>query len=149
MELSFALVNASNVRQMMKDLLAFLQSCEPEFKADAASNIVIAAERCSKTVMLLTLVLFLSSTLSSTQEYCALLYGTFECTLHYSRAPVLTIADMPSVNVGFSTLSLKCLLSYAISSAPPSHITGFHSLYVLYTPYYRVFLLAKVIIFEF
>jgi AP-1 complex subunit gamma-1 len=45
MELSFALVNASNVRQMMKDLLAFLQSCDPEFKADAASNIVIAAER--------------------------------------------------------------------------------------------------------
>uniref|UniRef100_A0A8C2SVX4 AP-1 complex subunit gamma n=1 Tax=Coturnix japonica TaxID=93934 RepID=A0A8C2SVX4_COTJA len=44
MELSFALVNGNNVRGMMKELLYFLDSCEPEFKADCASGIFLAAE---------------------------------------------------------------------------------------------------------
>uniref|UniRef100_A0A4W5Q8R2 AP-1 complex subunit gamma n=1 Tax=Hucho hucho TaxID=62062 RepID=A0A4W5Q8R2_9TELE len=34
MELSFALVNGNNIRGMMKELLYFLDSCDPEFKAD-------------------------------------------------------------------------------------------------------------------
>uniref|UniRef100_A0A672V7H3 AP-1 complex subunit gamma-1 n=1 Tax=Strigops habroptila TaxID=2489341 RepID=A0A672V7H3_STRHB len=45
MELSFALVNGNNVRGMMKELLYFLDSCEPEFKADCASGIFLAAEK--------------------------------------------------------------------------------------------------------
>lgn len=45
MELSFALVNENNVRGMMKELLEFLEYCEDEFKSDAASNIVLAAEK--------------------------------------------------------------------------------------------------------
>ncbi|XP_043562758.1 AP-1 complex subunit gamma-1 isoform X1 [Chiloscyllium plagiosum] len=45
MELSFALVNGNNVRGMMKELLYFLDLCDPEFKADCASGIFLAAEK--------------------------------------------------------------------------------------------------------
>lgn len=44
-ELCFALINPTNVRGMMKELLAFLEKCEPELKADTASNMVLAAEK--------------------------------------------------------------------------------------------------------
>uniref|UniRef100_A0A8C1J2T2 AP-1 complex subunit gamma n=1 Tax=Cyprinus carpio TaxID=7962 RepID=A0A8C1J2T2_CYPCA len=44
MELSFALVNGNNIRGMMKELLYFLDSCDPDFKADCASGIFLAAE---------------------------------------------------------------------------------------------------------
>uniref|UniRef100_A0A673J111 AP-1 complex subunit gamma n=1 Tax=Sinocyclocheilus rhinocerous TaxID=307959 RepID=A0A673J111_9TELE len=42
--LSFALVNGNNIRGMMKELLYFLDSCDPDFKADCASGIFLAAE---------------------------------------------------------------------------------------------------------
>ncbi|MGH0132255.1 UNVERIFIED_CONTAM: hypothetical protein FKN15_049492 [Acipenser sinensis] len=45
MELSFALVNGNNIRGMMKELLYFLDSCDPEFKADCASGVFHAAEK--------------------------------------------------------------------------------------------------------
>ncbi|XP_007910572.2 AP-1 complex subunit gamma-1 isoform X1 [Callorhinchus milii] len=45
MDLCFALVNGSNVRGMMKELLYFLDHCDPEFKADCASGIFLAAEK--------------------------------------------------------------------------------------------------------
>ena len=48
-ELSFALINTSNVRGMMKELLHFLETCEPEFKPDVCSKIVMAAENHSPT----------------------------------------------------------------------------------------------------
>lgn len=48
-ELSFALINVSNVRGMMKELLHFLETCEPEFKPDVCSKIVMAAENHSPT----------------------------------------------------------------------------------------------------
>ncbi|XP_060078915.1 AP-1 complex subunit gamma-1-like isoform X1 [Ylistrum balloti] len=47
MELSFALVNTGNVRGMMKELLHFLETCDPEFKADTSSNIILVAEKYS------------------------------------------------------------------------------------------------------
>ncbi|XP_025076007.1 AP-1 complex subunit gamma-1-like isoform X3 [Pomacea canaliculata] len=47
MELSFALINSNNIRGMMKELLHFLETCDPEFKADCCSNIVIAAAKYS------------------------------------------------------------------------------------------------------
>ncbi|XP_069113708.1 AP-1 complex subunit gamma-1-like isoform X1 [Argopecten irradians] len=47
MELSFALVNSGNVRGMMKELLHFLETCDPEFKADVSSNIILVAEKYS------------------------------------------------------------------------------------------------------
>ncbi|OWF34773.1 AP-1 complex subunit gamma-1-like isoform X2 [Mizuhopecten yessoensis] len=47
MELSFALVNTGNVRGMMKELLHFLETCDPEFKADVSSNIILVAEKHS------------------------------------------------------------------------------------------------------
>uniref|UniRef100_UPI00358F5711 AP-1 complex subunit gamma-1 n=1 Tax=Myxine glutinosa TaxID=7769 RepID=UPI00358F5711 len=49
MELSFALVNASNIRGMMKELLHFLDSCEVEFKSDCASGVFLAAEKYAPT----------------------------------------------------------------------------------------------------
>ncbi|XP_012589512.1 PREDICTED: AP-1 complex subunit gamma-like 2 isoform X2 [Condylura cristata] len=45
LELSLALVNSSNVRAMMKELQAFLETCAPELRADCASGILLAAER--------------------------------------------------------------------------------------------------------
>ncbi|XP_028282937.1 AP-1 complex subunit gamma-like 2 isoform X2 [Parambassis ranga] len=45
LELSLALVSATNIRSMMKELLLFLSSCPPELKAEAASGIFNAAER--------------------------------------------------------------------------------------------------------
>ncbi|XP_032387013.1 AP-1 complex subunit gamma-like 2 isoform X1 [Etheostoma spectabile] len=45
LELSLALVSASNIRSMMKELLLFLSSCPAELKAHAASGIFNAAER--------------------------------------------------------------------------------------------------------
>ncbi|XP_030043620.1 AP-1 complex subunit gamma-like 2 isoform X2 [Microcaecilia unicolor] len=47
LELSFALVNASNVRGMMKELQQFLDRCVPEIKADCTSGIFLAAEKYS------------------------------------------------------------------------------------------------------
>ncbi|XP_051156865.1 AP-1 complex subunit gamma-1 isoform X2 [Leptopilina boulardi] len=47
MELSFALVNTNNIRNMMKELLLFLERADPEFKAQCSSNIVMSAERFS------------------------------------------------------------------------------------------------------
>uniref|UniRef100_A0A3Q0RFJ4 AP-1 complex subunit gamma n=1 Tax=Amphilophus citrinellus TaxID=61819 RepID=A0A3Q0RFJ4_AMPCI len=45
LELSLALVSASNIRSMMKELLSFLSSCPPELRSQTASGIFIAAER--------------------------------------------------------------------------------------------------------
>lgn len=45
MELSFALINASNVRSMLKELLIFLEKSDSEFKAQCSSGMMIAAER--------------------------------------------------------------------------------------------------------
>ncbi|XP_047445308.1 AP-1 complex subunit gamma-like 2 [Mugil cephalus] len=45
LDLSLALVSASNIRSMMKELLIFLSSCPPELKAQAANGIFNAAER--------------------------------------------------------------------------------------------------------
>ncbi|XP_011502817.1 PREDICTED: AP-1 complex subunit gamma-1 isoform X3 [Ceratosolen solmsi marchali] len=47
MELSFALVNTNNIRNMIKELLLFLERADPEFKAQCSSNIVMSAERFS------------------------------------------------------------------------------------------------------
>ncbi|XP_032891521.1 AP-1 complex subunit gamma-1 isoform X1 [Amblyraja radiata] len=45
MELSFALVNGNNIRGMMKELLYFLDLCDPDFKSDCASSIFLAGEK--------------------------------------------------------------------------------------------------------
>ena len=45
MELCFALINGNNIRGMVKELLYFLEKCDPEFKADTSSSLVIAAEK--------------------------------------------------------------------------------------------------------
>ncbi|XP_062284567.1 AP-1 complex subunit gamma-like 2 isoform X1 [Scomber scombrus] len=45
LELSLALVSASNIRSMMKELLIFLSSCPAELRSNAASGIFNAAER--------------------------------------------------------------------------------------------------------
>ncbi|CAI6345181.1 unnamed protein product [Macrosiphum euphorbiae] len=45
LELSIALINSHNVLTMTKELLAFLETSEPEFKAQCSSSIVLAAEK--------------------------------------------------------------------------------------------------------
>jgi len=45
MELCFALINGNNIRGMVKELLSFLEKCDPEFKSDCASSLVLAAEK--------------------------------------------------------------------------------------------------------
>ncbi|XP_020609742.1 AP-1 complex subunit gamma-1-like [Orbicella faveolata] len=47
MELSFALVNSSNIRGMMKELLTFLVKADLEFKSYVTSEIFLAAEKYS------------------------------------------------------------------------------------------------------
>jgi AP-1 complex subunit gamma-1 len=45
MELCFALINGNNIRGMVKELLFFLEKCDPEFKADVSSSLVLSAEK--------------------------------------------------------------------------------------------------------
>ena len=45
MELSFALVNTNNIRGMVKELLAFLSSIDPDLKSYVTSNIFQVAEK--------------------------------------------------------------------------------------------------------
>ena len=47
LELSFALVNKNNIRTIMKEVLAFLDVAEPEFKSFIATNSLVAAEKHS------------------------------------------------------------------------------------------------------
>ncbi|XP_030831874.1 AP-1 complex subunit gamma-1 isoform X2 [Strongylocentrotus purpuratus] len=46
-ELSFALINTSNIRTMVKELIFFLDRSDPEFKSYTSSNIFLACERYS------------------------------------------------------------------------------------------------------
>lgn len=48
--MSFALINGSNIKVMMKDLLTFLEKADPEFKEMASSKIVTAAEKYSPSI---------------------------------------------------------------------------------------------------
>ncbi|KAK9504348.1 hypothetical protein O3M35_010703 [Rhynocoris fuscipes] len=50
LELSFALINSSNIRAMMKELLLFLEKTDPEFKEMASSSIVLAAEKYAPNI---------------------------------------------------------------------------------------------------
>ena len=45
MELCFALINRTNIVEMIDELINFLATCEPEFKADCSSNMFIAMEK--------------------------------------------------------------------------------------------------------
>jgi len=47
MELCFALINSTNIKSMVKELLVFLKTAEPEFKAQCSSNMMIAADQHS------------------------------------------------------------------------------------------------------
>lgn len=50
MELSFALINAQNIRTMAKELLIFLEKADSEFKTHCSSRMVHAAERFAPTI---------------------------------------------------------------------------------------------------
>jgi AP-1 complex subunit gamma-1 len=45
MELCFALINRVNIAEMINELMEFLATCEPEFKADCSSNMFIVMEK--------------------------------------------------------------------------------------------------------
>ena len=49
MELCFALTNTNNFQIMSKELISFLQTAEPEFKAQCSSSMVTSAERFAPT----------------------------------------------------------------------------------------------------
>uniref|UniRef100_A0A5S6QE37 AP-1 complex subunit gamma n=1 Tax=Trichuris muris TaxID=70415 RepID=A0A5S6QE37_TRIMR len=46
-ELCFALINGTNIRSMTKEILIFVETAEPEFKAICSSNMYIASEKFS------------------------------------------------------------------------------------------------------
>ncbi|TGZ47223.1 hypothetical protein CRM22_011042 [Opisthorchis felineus] len=48
-DLCFALIDGTNVRLMVKELLLFLERCDAEFKGDLCSNLVLAAEKYAPT----------------------------------------------------------------------------------------------------
>ncbi|XP_037028092.1 AP-1 complex subunit gamma-1 isoform X4 [Bradysia coprophila] len=50
MELSFALINAQNIRTMIKELLTFLEKSDSEFKAQCSSGMINAAERYAPNI---------------------------------------------------------------------------------------------------
>ena len=45
LELSIALINKNNIRSMIKEIVAFLDVCEPELKSYITSNVLTAADR--------------------------------------------------------------------------------------------------------
>lgn len=45
MELCFALINTQNIVSMIEELMQFLSTCEPDFKADCSSNMFIVMEK--------------------------------------------------------------------------------------------------------
>ena len=47
MELCFALINTSNIKSMMKELLVFLKTADPEFKQQCSSNMMLSADQHS------------------------------------------------------------------------------------------------------
>ena len=71
MELSFALITEHNVVGMVKDLLMFLDNCEPDFKAPCAFNIITCAEKysASKKWQFDTLLNVLTAVSSNIFEY--------------------------------------------------------------------------------
>lgn len=104
MELSFALVNGNNIRGMMKELLYFLDSCDPEFKADCASGVFLAAEKYGCYTHRVNQTL-LSNNLRHVQ------FGLVDYKIDFklSFKQVYTLAQSQFLSLGL-TLFLKCFI---------------------------------------
>lgn len=79
LELSFALINSHNIRNVMIKLLKFLEKADPEFKAHCSSNIVLSAERYAPNVRwhLDTLLKVLVAVSVRNEEFFGLYSGYF------------------------------------------------------------------------
>lgn len=45
MELCFALINETNIRSMTKEILIFMETADPEFRAQCSSKMYVSAEK--------------------------------------------------------------------------------------------------------
>lgn len=80
LELSFALINSHNIRNVMIKLLKFLEKSDPEFKAHCSSNIVLAAEKYAQNVKW-HLDTLLKVLVAVSDRFCSTKMETALCTL--------------------------------------------------------------------
>ncbi|KAK2497649.1 hypothetical protein MC885_008895, partial [Smutsia gigantea] len=106
MELSFALVNGNNIRGMMKELLYFLDSCEPEFKADCASGIFLAAENYVRDDAVPNLIQLITN---SVEMHAYTVQRLYKAILgDYSQQPLVQVAAWCIGEYGDLLVSGQC-----------------------------------------
>lgn len=116
MELSFALINAQNIRTMVKELLIFLEKADSEFKGQVSSRMVLSAERFAPTIRwhldtLLSVLLAVSTWEGFTRHQFDILFSILQQAGNYVRDDVISstiqlISSSPSVEQGYFALKL-------------------------------------------
>ena len=116
LELSFALISEANICSMVKELLAFLDICEPEFKSYIVSNVLTVAE---KWVMVLLVGNFRGRKCSRLESHTwKFLHEILVChTRLYDcfSIPQIFLHKMPSFYQSTKVFSLKRFLLYGIT----------------------------------
>ena len=97
LELSFALINSHNIRNVMIKLLKFLEKTDPEFKAQCSSNIVLAAEKFAPNIRWhLDTLLKVLVAVSLLQVFFFLFQTRYTCSRlkNFSNRPEITFVMM-------------------------------------------------------